>query len=52
LSDDILKIVNDLKLSCETYLFECANNRPVACDSLQTSLERERSRCLSNITTI
>ncbi len=41
LSDDILKIVNDLKLSCETYLFECANNRPVACDSLQTSLERE-----------
>jgi hypothetical protein len=40
-SDDILKIVNDLRLCCETYLLECVNNRPLVSDSLQTCLQRD-----------
>ena len=40
-SDDILKIINDLALCCETYLLEWVNNRPAGFVSLQTRLERD-----------
>ena len=40
-SDDILKIINDLRLCCETYLLKCVNNRPIGPASLQTCLERD-----------
>ena len=40
-SDNTLKIINDLRLCCETYLLKYVNNRPVGPVSLQTCLESD-----------
>ncbi|CAF4322626.1 unnamed protein product [Rotaria sp. Silwood2] len=40
-SDDVLKIVSDLRVYCETYLLECVNNRPLVSNSLPTYLQRD-----------
>ncbi|CAF3731666.1 unnamed protein product [Rotaria sp. Silwood1] len=40
-SNDVLKIVSDLRVYCETYLLECVNNRPLVSNSLPTYLQRD-----------